>query len=278
MTDFLIGVADDEAGIRESVSLALEEEYSARFPGRTLGTVHFERASDVVDYFLDEPDQLDLLLLDVRFELTGGGETGVDVLPDIRELRPDIPIWLVTGTVRDDEISLASRFHPIDYIEKPASRDTLVRKVFLRLNSGAVNERRAFVDAMAAIADRSKSARESAASLEQTGHLGGVETLLRGMFPRVSIHKSALKELMSTPAIEDVMRTIYRLSNEELTAGNRRIAFSAAPGVEEIRSSQRTRIFVERRERGWNLLAITNQHEHVSSAFVDVLKARRNGT
>ncbi|NQW62679.1 MAG: response regulator [Deltaproteobacteria bacterium] len=271
-TDFVIGIADDEPEIREMIRAAVEVEFQRRFPSITIATVTFDRASAVLDYFLDDaPNAIDLLLLDVRFEQTGGGETGIDILPDLRELRPDLFVWLVSGTVDDEQVEIASRYAPMDYLQKPISRDQLVRKVFLQLSTDVVAERKAHRDAL-------RVARQQWSQLKPTRVLQvdkEERSLLALAYPNLTFHPLALQEALDSNASEELFVTLRRIDANQLTPGNKPRVYHGVQGVSEIRCSGASRVFVLGEAGGkFRVLGVTDQHEHTSSTYVDVLRAR----
>ncbi len=270
--DFVIGIADDEPEIREMIRASVEVEFQRRFPGMTIATITFDRASAVLDYFLeDAPNAIDLLLLDVRFEQTGGGETGIDILPDLRELRPDLFVWLVSGTVDDEQVEIASRYAPMDYLQKPVSRDQLIRKVFLQLSTDVVAERKAHRDALRLARQQwseQKAGRATPVSKEERG-------LLSLVYPNLAFHPLALAEALDSNASQELFCTLRRIDANQLTPGNRPRVYHGVQGVSEIRCSGASRVFVLGEPSGkFRILGVTDQHEHTSSAYVDILRAR----
>lgn len=270
--DFVIGIADDEPEIRDMIRASVEIEFQRRFPAMTVATVTFDRASAVLDYFLDDaPNTIDLLLLDVRFEQTGGGETGIDILPDLRELRPDLFVWLVSGTVDDEQVEIASRYAPMDYLQKPISRDQLIRKVFLQLSSDVVAQRKAHREALQSARQQwsdYKANRSSVPSKEDTN-------LLRKVYPNLDFHPLAISEALDSNASHELFATLRRIDASQLTPGNRPRVYHPVPGVTEIRCSGASRVFVLGGASGkMRVLSVTDQHEHTSSSYVDVLRAR----
>ena len=270
--DFVIGIADDEPEIREMIRTAVEVEFQQRFPHMTISTITFDRASAVLDFFLDDAtNAIDLLLLDVRFEQTGGGETGIDILPDLRELRPDLFVWLVSGTVDDAQVEVASRYAPMDYLQKPVSRDQLIRKVFLQLNSDVVAQRRAHRDALRAA--REQWAERKAAKLVPASRAD--KDLMTLVYPNLAFHPLALSEALDSNASQALFCTLRRLDANQLTPGNKPRVYHGVSGVTEIRCSGASRVFVLGESSGkFRVLSVTDQHEHVNAAYLDVLRAR----
>jgi two-component system cell cycle sensor histidine kinase/response regulator CckA len=110
-------VADDEEGVRSLVASVLEEA------GYTV-----ELASDggeVVKRLLELGDRVRLVILDLTMPALGGGEAA----PELRRIRPDIPIIAMSGY---GDIELMERFGQAgvdDFLPKPFSPDQLAAKV-----------------------------------------------------------------------------------------------------------------------------------------------------
>ena len=108
-------VIDDEAEIREGLELLLSSEGYAVASAETgeSGLAHLEQ----------EP--YDLLLLDVNLP----GRNGLDLLRDIRQRDPDLPIVLITAYGSIDMARQAFKSGAQDYITKPWSNDELLAQV-----------------------------------------------------------------------------------------------------------------------------------------------------
>ena len=108
-------VIDDEAEIREGLELLLSSEgYAVTSAGTgEAGLVRLEQ----------EP--FDLLLLDVSLP----GRSGLDLLRDIRQRDPHLPIVLITAYGSIDMARQAFKSGAQDYITKPWSNDELLAQI-----------------------------------------------------------------------------------------------------------------------------------------------------
>jgi DNA-binding NtrC family response regulator len=116
-------VIDDEAEIREGLELLLSSEGYAVTSAET-GEAGIARL---------EQEPFDLLLLDVSLP----GRSGLDLLRDIRQRDPHLPVVLITAYGSIDMARQAFKSGAQDYITKPWSNDELLAQI-----SSAVEGRR----------------------------------------------------------------------------------------------------------------------------------------
>jgi DNA-binding NtrC family response regulator len=108
-------VIDDEPNILTTVRRSLElEGYSVEVAGG--GAAGLAK--------LAERD-IDLILLDVMMP----GETGLEVLPKLRALRPETMIVMMSGNATIDTAVQATRLGAFDFIEKPLTGDIVKTRV-----------------------------------------------------------------------------------------------------------------------------------------------------
>ena len=108
-------VIDDEAEIREGLELLLSSEGYSVTSAET-GEAGLARL---------EQDPFDLLLLDVSLP----GRSGLDLLPDIRQRDPHLPVVLITAYGSIDMARQAFKSGAQDYITKPWSNDELLAQI-----------------------------------------------------------------------------------------------------------------------------------------------------
>jgi DNA-binding NtrC family response regulator len=119
-------VIDDEAEIREGLELLLSSEGYAVTSAETgqLGLARLE----------EEP--YDLVLLDVSLP----DRNGLDLLRDIRQRDPELPIVLITAYGSIDMARQAFKSGAQDYITKPWSNDELLAQVALAVEGRRLRE------------------------------------------------------------------------------------------------------------------------------------------
>jgi DNA-binding NtrC family response regulator len=97
-------IVDDELGPRESLRMILEPIYDVH-------TV--DNGQEALDFICRE--KVDLVTLDLKMP----GLTGVDVLREIKNFRPDIDVIIITGYGSLNNAQEAIRFGAGDFISKP---------------------------------------------------------------------------------------------------------------------------------------------------------------
>ena len=97
-------IVDDELGPRESLRMILEPIYDVH-------TV--DNGQEALNFICRE--KVDLVTLDLKMP----GLTGVDVLREINNLRPDIDVIIITGYGSLNNAQEAIRFGAGDFISKP---------------------------------------------------------------------------------------------------------------------------------------------------------------
>ena len=97
-------IVDDELGPRESLRMILEPIYDVH-------TV--DNGQEALNFICRE--KVDLVTLDLKMP----GLTGVDVLREIKNLRPDIDVIIITGYGSLNNAQEAIRFGAGDFISKP---------------------------------------------------------------------------------------------------------------------------------------------------------------
>jgi DNA-binding NtrC family response regulator len=105
-------VVDDDAAMREMVVSLLEDQGIEAFSAASAGEA-VER--------LGERD-CDVVLSDIRMP----GKTGIELLGQLRELRPNTPVVLMTAFGSIDSAVEAMHAGAFDYVTKPFQRDALL--------------------------------------------------------------------------------------------------------------------------------------------------------
>jgi CheY-like chemotaxis protein len=100
-------IVDDEPQVAEVLAKSLSREgHRARVA--TSGEEALE--------LLRGPTPPDALFLDVSMP----GVNGLDVLAEVKRLRPSLPVVVITGHATEDEIDEVRRLGAVDVIAKPA--------------------------------------------------------------------------------------------------------------------------------------------------------------
>jgi PAS domain S-box-containing protein len=121
-------VVDDEESIRFTFRTFLEEKGLA-----TVTAPDFETARSLM-----EDDDFSVVFTDIIL----GGNTGIDLLKEIKRRHPLCPVIVITGAPSLDTAAEAVRLGAYDYIVKPVRQETLLRIVDMALKHRAVVEER----------------------------------------------------------------------------------------------------------------------------------------
>jgi two-component system nitrogen regulation response regulator NtrX len=122
-------IVDDEPGIRRSLGESLTEEGYA--------VLKAERGEQVLQLLEDsEGDGVDLVLLDVWLP----GLDGLETLKRAKQLRPALPVVMISGHGSIDTAMQATKFGAFDFLEKPIDLDRLLLVVRNALNQGRLEQ------------------------------------------------------------------------------------------------------------------------------------------
>jgi two-component system nitrogen regulation response regulator NtrX len=109
----MILVADDEKGVRDSIKMILEYE--------KYGVVFAEDGARAIAAFREQP--FDAVLLDIKMP---PGKDGIEVLKEIKQLNPEVPVIMISGHGTFDTAVEATKSGAFDYLAKPLDRDKLL--------------------------------------------------------------------------------------------------------------------------------------------------------
>ncbi len=110
MISFSIYIVDDEAIIREGLTMALEENYNIK---------SFHNAESALKAL--QTDLPDLVLLDIGLP----GMSGIDAISEIKKLYPEILIIMISAYEDIDTVISAMKLGAYDYVVKPIQMDGL---------------------------------------------------------------------------------------------------------------------------------------------------------
>ncbi|MFC1709663.1 response regulator [Candidatus Omnitrophota bacterium] len=108
-------ICDDEVGIRESLSLILNDNYELSF---------CNNGQECLDC-LTTGENFDLTLLDIKMPKL----SGLDILKRIKEKNPDLKVIIITGYKSIETASQAVKAGAVDYIVKPFSSKEILKSV-----------------------------------------------------------------------------------------------------------------------------------------------------
>jgi two-component system nitrogen regulation response regulator NtrX len=114
MTGFVVLIVDDEEGILESLSGILEDE---GYDVLTSGS-----GEDALRILKEQEQGPDLILLDVWLP----GIDGIQTLKEIKSLKPDLPVIMISGHGNIELAVKATRMGAYDFLEKPLSLERVL--------------------------------------------------------------------------------------------------------------------------------------------------------
>jgi two-component system nitrogen regulation response regulator NtrX len=112
MTEQVVLIVDDEEGIRESLSGIFEDE----------GFDVFTSSSGEEALRILKEQNPDLILLDVWLP----GIDGIQTLNDVKKLKPDLPVIMISGHGNIELAVKATRMGAYDFLEKPLSLERIL--------------------------------------------------------------------------------------------------------------------------------------------------------
>ena len=126
-------VADDQADILEALRWLLTGEgYEPTFVSSTDAVLERLRG-----------DAFDLLLMDLNYSRdTTSGREGLDLIPKVRALAPDLPIVVMTGWGSVDTAVEAMRYGARSFVQKPWEESTLLEIIDREIAEARAERRR----------------------------------------------------------------------------------------------------------------------------------------
>lgn len=107
-------VCDDEEGIRESFKLILEDDYELTFAENGPAAIEAVKTA-----------AFDAVILDIKMPKIHG----MDVLKQIKAIRPSLPVIIVTGYQSVEMAQQAAQLGAFDYIPKPFDTRSVKERV-----------------------------------------------------------------------------------------------------------------------------------------------------
>lgn len=124
----VIALTDDDASIRSSLERTIKKHFE------NVDIIQFSNTIEIKKFLLNNPGKIDLLILDIHF---GMGETGLDILPDIKKFSPTLPVILLSAMEKTygQAVTEKAGDYIIDFMSKPVTETELVIKITKALKS-----------------------------------------------------------------------------------------------------------------------------------------------
>ena len=107
-------VCDDELGVRESLKLILEQDYTLTFAENGAEAIQCAKTHD-----------LDLMIMDVKMPKMNG----LEAMAEIKKIKPNIPVLMMTGYESSDVATQAATLGADAYLTKPFDRQKVLDQV-----------------------------------------------------------------------------------------------------------------------------------------------------
>lgn len=120
----MILIIDDDIAVRTSLQLLLEQQGYA--------TATADSSTSALAVLQQQAP--DLIILDLNFSIETSGDEGMLLLGQIRNLRPAIPVILITGWATIELAVKGMKLGANDFINKPWSNDHLLQSISTLLN------------------------------------------------------------------------------------------------------------------------------------------------
>ncbi len=114
MTGFVVLIVDDEEGILESLSGIFEDE--------GYDVLTSSSGEDALRILKEQEQSPDLILLDIWLP----GIDGIQTLKEIKSLKPDLPVIMISGHGNIELAVKATRMGAYDFLEKPLSLERVL--------------------------------------------------------------------------------------------------------------------------------------------------------
>lgn len=119
-------IVDDERGPRQALRMLLNDRYEVFLAQDVDSGLQIVRAENI-----------DVIITDLRMP----GQTGVDLLRNVKQHFPEIEVIILTGYGQLDSAMHAVSYGAFAYMEKPFDNDTMLRQV-----QGAIDRRKASLE------------------------------------------------------------------------------------------------------------------------------------
>lgn len=107
-------ICDDEPGVRDSLKLILDQEYDLAYATNGEEAVAYVKSHDPT-----------LAILDVKMPKM----SGLEALQQIKQLKPHIRVFIITGYQSSDVATQATHLGADDYLVKPFDRQRVRSQV-----------------------------------------------------------------------------------------------------------------------------------------------------
>ncbi len=124
----IIALTDDDTNVRNSLERTIRRHFT------DVEIKQFSSTLELKRFVLNNPSVINLLILDIHF---GVGETGIDILPFIKQTAPSLQIILLSAMEKTygQSVTDVAGEYIFDFMSKPVTETELIIKIKKALNS-----------------------------------------------------------------------------------------------------------------------------------------------
>ena len=124
----VIALTDDDANIRNALERTILKHFD------NIEIKQFSSTLEIKKFLLNNPNIINLLILDIHF---GVGETGIDILPFIKQTAPSLQVILLSAMEKTygESVTEVAGDMIFDFMSKPVTETELIIKVKKALNA-----------------------------------------------------------------------------------------------------------------------------------------------
>ena len=131
----VIALTDDDSNIRNALERTILEHFD------NVEIKQFSSTLEIKKFLLNNPNIINLLILDIHF---GVGETGIDILPFIKQTAPSLQVILLSAMEKTygESVTEVAGDMIFDFMSKPVTETELIVKVkkALRAQESSLNK------------------------------------------------------------------------------------------------------------------------------------------
>ena len=124
----VIALTDDDSNIRNALERTILKHFD------NVEIKQFSSTLEIKKFLLNNPNIINLLILDIHF---GVGETGIDILPFIKQTAPSLQVILLSAMEKTygESVTEVAGDMIFDFMSKPVTETELIIKVKKALNA-----------------------------------------------------------------------------------------------------------------------------------------------
>ena len=131
----IIALTDDDSNIRNALERTILKHFD------NVEVKQFSSTLEIKKFLLNNPNTINLLILDIHF---GVGETGIDILPFIKQTAPSVQVILLSAMEKTygESVTEVAGDLIFDFMSKPVTETELIVKVrkALRAQESSLNK------------------------------------------------------------------------------------------------------------------------------------------